>query len=95
MEVVLHCLLTDEHLLGHLAVFVALCDEADDFALALAKRAALAVTGGRMGPHHFARGGELPHHGSRGMRIEPDFSCVHLAYRFDNQLGRSLLQNNA
>ena len=43
VQMVLHRLLADEHLLGHLPVLVALRDQADDLALALAERRPLAA----------------------------------------------------
>src|SRR5579859_5089109 len=46
MQMVLHRLLADEHLLGHFLVLVALCDQSDDLALTRRKRTALAALAG-------------------------------------------------
>ena len=49
VQVVLHRLLTDEHLLGHLFVLETLRHQRHDFPLALAERGAFAVAGSRLG----------------------------------------------
>src|SRR6266403_4760077 len=47
VEMVLHRLLADEHLFGHLFVLVPLRDQGDDFALAGTQRATLAALAAR------------------------------------------------
>src|SRR5215469_6303950 len=91
VQVVLYRLLADEHLLGHFLVLVALRDQLNDFALSGAQRRPLARLA-RSGTAQFAGTGELPHHRSRGVRIEPDLAAVHLANAFDDELRRGLLQ---
>src|SRR5690349_17011462 len=72
VKVVLHRLLTDEHLLRHLAILVALGDQADNFPFALTQGAALSVACSWVRSQNFARSGELPHYGGSCVRVEPD-----------------------
>jgi hypothetical protein len=95
VQVVLHRLLADEHLLGHLFILETLGYQRHNLALALAQRRAFAITGRsglRGGRRCFVIGHKLPDYGRRGMRIQPDLSRMHFANALDEQLGGGLLE---
>src|SRR5580658_2619878 len=94
VQVVLHGLLADEHLLSHFLVLVALGDQLHDLALALAQRRPLASLASAATAGKIAGGGELPHDRRRGVRIQPDLAAMNLADAFDDQFGRGLLEHD-
>ncbi len=94
VEVVLHRLLADEHLLGHLFVLVALGDEGYDFAFPGAERTRLSFAAGNaLGGFIFR--GELADY-LRGRRtIEPHFASVNFPNTLYEQFSRSALLNDS
>src|ERR1039457_1230937 len=79
VEVILHRLLADEHLLGHFLVLVALRHKLDDLAFARAQRGPLAGLARARAAAEFARRHKLPRDRGRRVRVEPDLAAVHLA----------------
>ena len=98
VQMVLHRLLADEHLLGHFLVLEALRHQRHDLPFALAERRTLAFAAERPAAAraaHLVGGHELPDHGRGGVRIQPDFAGVHFADALDQQFRGGLLQHDA
>src|SRR5579884_3053026 len=93
---ILYGLLRNEHFLGDFLVLVALRDEDDNFPLPLAQLSAFTVgLAVRMGGLILGWGGKLATYGRGGVRIEPDFACIHLLDTFFDQVNGALLEQNA
>src|SRR5271165_3903265 len=74
VQMVFHRLLTDEHLLGHFLILVALRDKLNDLAFPGAERRPLTrLTGAAAG---IVGRSKLAHHGRGGVRVQPDFAAV-------------------
>src|SRR4051794_25007977 len=96
MQVVLYRLLGNEHFLGNLFVFVALGNQDDDLAFALAKLSPLpgglpvtTVNRGKIG-----RGGKLPDNGGGGSGVEPDLAGMDLADALFDEVRGGILRDD-
>src|SRR3954452_15579901 len=96
MEMVLYRLLGNEHFFGNFFVFVALGDQDNDFAFALAELSPLprrlsiaAVNCGKIGGR-----GKLPDDGGGGSGIEPDFAGMDLADALFDEVRGGVLGND-